>query len=109
LVYGGIVTLTERDGQLIAIMNIPEQGIRNVIINELVYFQDGEPQRVTYEDANGIDGMLWIDPGFGSAIFMEPSIRDSVFTKMFFFNGNGLNNFELVYSNPEIRLYKVAF
>ena len=108
LVYGNILTLTEKDGQLIAIMNIPEQGIRNLIVKEVVYFQNGEEIRNSYE-GSGIDGMLWIDPSFSTVIFMEPSIRDSVFTEMFFFNGNGLENFELVYSNPEIRLYKVLF
>lgn len=109
LVYGDIITLTEEDGQLVSVMNIPEQGIRNLIIKDTVYFQNGEEKRTSYEGGNIIDGMLWVDPGFGMVFFMEPSIRDSIFTKMFFFNGNDLNNFELVYSNPEIRLYKVAF
>jgi len=35
--------------------------------------------------------------------------RDSLFTKMFFLNGEGLKHFKLVYSNPKIKLYKVMF
>ena len=35
--------------------------------------------------------------------------RDSMFTKMFFLNGEGLEHFKLVFSNSKIKLYKVEF
>ena len=105
LVYGGILTLTMKDGKVVAVVNVPEQGIRNALVKEIVYYQQGQEVRYrneTYE----IDGMVWVDPGFGMVIFMDPKIRDSIFTKMFFFNGRDLNNFELVYSNPEVKIFK---
>jgi hypothetical protein len=48
---------------------------------------------------------------------MDSRVRDALFTNMFFFNGQGvtelnipkLKNFELVYSNPEIKIFKVNF
>jgi hypothetical protein len=111
LIYGdGIVTLTTKDNQLVPIINIPQQGIRNAVIKEIIYFQDGNEQRIEYTNVtNALDGMLWVDPSFRVVIFMEPVIRDSLFTKMFFFEGKGLKHFELKYLNSEVRIYKVIF
>ncbi len=117
--YSNIITLMQKDNQIVGILNIPQQGIRNAIIKDIVYSYQGEEIRYRVPDnqTNTIDGMLWVDSGFSMVIFMDSSVRDSVFTNMFFFNGNGiqefniskLNNFELVYSNPEIRIFKVNF
>jgi dolichyl-diphosphooligosaccharide--protein glycosyltransferase len=110
LVYGGIITLTAKENKLIPIINVPEQGIRNAIIKEIVFFQNGQEQRLNYGNlTNTVDGLLWVDPSFRMVIFMDPTIRDSVFTKLFFWNGQGLKHFQLVFSNPEIRLFKVIF
>lgn len=106
LVYGGILTLTVKDDKVVAVINVPQQGIRNALVKEIVYYQQGQEIRYrneTYE----IDGMVWVDPSFSMVIFMDPEIRDSIFTKMFFFNGKDLKNFELVYSNPEVKIFKV--
>jgi len=34
-------------------------------------------------------------------------IKDSVFVRTFFYDGEGLEHFEQVFTNPEIRLYRV--
>jgi hypothetical protein len=39
---------------------------------------------------------------------MEPAIRDSTFTKLFFFDGRELDAFELVFSNPEVKIFRVS-
>ncbi|RLI99047.1 MAG: hypothetical protein DRP00_00375 [Candidatus Aenigmatarchaeota archaeon] len=110
LVYGNMLTLTMKDGRLAAVINVPQQGIRNAIVKEIVYYQQGQEIRYKFENVtNAIDGMVWVDPGFGMVIFMDPKIRDSIFTKMFFFDGKGLKHFELVYSNPEVKIFKVHF
>jgi len=84
----------------------------------MLMFQNGQPQILNFGNTtNLVDGLLWVDPSFQVVIFMDHSIRDSVFTNMFFFNGDGnkelgiskLNNFELVYQNSEIKLFKVTF
>lgn len=107
---GGQLRLVWEDGIWVPVFNIPEQGIRNVIINDVVYYENGLQNRQSFRDRqNTIDGMVWVDPGYSVAIFMDGPIRDSIFTKMFFFNGEGLEHFELVLNNPEIRLYKVIW
>jgi len=108
--YGGGELMLVRSGdQWIPIINIPQQGIRNMVIKEIVYFENGEKHLKFENVTNAIDGLMWVDPGYGTAIFMVPEIRDSVFTRMFFWNGQGLEHFQLVYQNPEIRLFKVIF
>lgn len=107
---GGQVRLVFNEDGWIPVLNFPEQGIRNAIIKDVVYFENGEERRFNFTDqTNVIDGMLWVDPSYQVAIFMDASIRDSVFTRMFFFNGDGLENFELVYTNPEIRLFRAIW
>lgn len=115
---GGVITIVQRDNQIVPILNIPQQGIRNAVIKQILFFQNGQPQTFQFNTTNNtIDGMLWVDPSFQIVIFMDAPTRDSVFTNMFFFNGEGfqefgipkLNKFQLVYPNSEIRLYKVLF
>jgi len=106
----GQLRLVFDNGQWIPVLNFPQQGVRNVPIRNIVYFENGQERRLNFTDMpNTIDGMVWVDPSYTAAMFMDASIRDSVFTRMFFFNGVGLQNFELVYQNPEIRVFKVIF
>jgi len=101
---GGTVSLVREEDRWIPIYQ------NRYVIKEIVYFENGQLKQQTFENAtNTIDALLWVDPGFGMSILMEPPVRDSVFTKLFFWDGQGLNHFELKFSNPEIRLYKVAF
>ncbi|HDH91663.1 MAG TPA: hypothetical protein ENF38_01790 [Candidatus Aenigmarchaeota archaeon] len=111
LVYSnGLVTVARKDDKLVPIMNLPQQGIRNAIIKEIEYYENGLRKRYSYENAsNVIDGLLWIDPSYRYAIYMDPVVKNSIFSRMFFWNGEGLKHFKLVYSNPEIRVFKVIF
>ncbi len=113
ITYGGggvQLLLARKEDKWVPLLNVPQQGIRNIVVREIVYYENGVQRRVSYENvSNAIDGLVWVDSGYGMAIFMEPEIRDSVFTRLFFFNGEGLKHFELVLSNPEIKLYRVKF
>ncbi len=103
-IYGNAFTLAQKGDDILGIYN------NRFIVTDMVYFLNGNMVRKHYENVtNPIDGMLWVDPGFGAVIFMEPQIRDSIFTKMFFFNGEGLQHFKLVYNNPEVKIFKVTF
>ncbi len=106
---GGQVSLVYENGIWIPILNFPNQGIRNVIVKEILYFENGQPKHLVSNETEVIDGMVWVDPGYGTVIFMDAAIRDSLFTQMFFFNGEGLEHFDLVYQNLEIRLFKVIW
>jgi hypothetical protein len=109
LVYADIVTLTLQDGTIVPLLNLPQQGIRNAVIKEVVHFMDGMQRYEITNVTNVVDGLLWVDPGFGLVIYMEPAIKDSLFTRLFFFDGEGLEHFELKFSNPEVKIFKVKF
>jgi len=110
-VYAGIITLGQVNNTLVGIYQ------NRYIIRRIIYFQGGTRIAKEYNVENSIDGLLWVDPSFGLVIFMEPEVYKSLFTNMFFFNGQGLeefgipklNNFELKFSNPEVKIFRVIF
>jgi len=123
LYSNGIISLVVNDTSFIPVLNIPEQGIRNRIISKISYM-DASGNIITkdYSDIpNSIPGFLWAIPNFGIAgstgqlivpyyvIFMPPEIENSLFTRMFFYNGQGLQHFKLVYQNPEVKIFEVIF
>jgi asparagine N-glycosylation enzyme membrane subunit Stt3 len=110
-VYAGIITLGQVNNTLVGVYQ------NRYIIRRIIYFQGGTRIAKEYNVENSIDGLLWVDPSFGLVIFMEPEVYKSLFTNMFFFNGQGLeefgipklNNFELKFSNPEVKIFRVIF
>jgi len=117
LQYGnGVISIIQKDNKLVPILNIPQQGIRNAVIKNIIFFQSNNQISQVMENAT-LDGLVVVDPSFQVLTFMDSSIMNSVFTNMFFFNGNGskdlsisgLNKFELKYSNSEIKIFKVIF
>lgn len=111
------ISLAQKDNQLFAIANMPTLGIRNGIIRDVVFYQESAERIIRANVSEALDGLFLIEPGFGSAIFMDQSTRDSIFTNMFFFSGRGveefnipkLEKFELVYSNREVKIFKMIF
>ncbi|MDI6825977.1 MAG: STT3 domain-containing protein [Candidatus Aenigmarchaeota archaeon] len=108
--YAGLkIAIIQKGDNLIPIYN------NRFLINHLTFFPQGsaKPQAIDLTRLNTslerIDGLIWIDPSFRNLIYFAPSIKDSIFTRTFFFDGEGLKHFDLVYSNPEIRLYKLNF
>lgn len=106
--YSGLtITLIQKNDRLIPIYN------NQFVINHMTFFFQGQRQDQDLSGLNTtlekIDGLIWLDPGFRSLIYFAPAIKDSIFTRTFFYDGEGLKHFELVYSNPEIKLYKVIF
>lgn len=113
------LSLVQNGNQVYGILNSPAQGVRNVPVRNVMMFQNGQP--VVFNAGKNItapiDGLAYIDPSFGSAMYMQPSIENSIFTNMFFFDGKGnaqlgiapLQKFKLVYSNPEMKIFKVDF
>jgi hypothetical protein len=89
------------------------------------YLQQGpqlaEVRTIFYFTANGIGavrsspnatlrGLLWINPDKQIVIYAPPELENSLFTRMYLFNGAGLENFEFVNSwGGEVKLFKVKF
>ncbi len=104
--YAGLsISLIQKDGMLIPIYN------NQFLVNHLSFFYQGERQDFDLSRLNTtlerIDGLIWLQPDFRSMIYFSPAIKDSIFTRSFLYGGEGLEHFEPVYSNSEIRLYKV--
>jgi dolichyl-diphosphooligosaccharide--protein glycosyltransferase len=117
LQYGnGIISLMLKDNKLVAVFNLPQQGVRNAVVKDIIFFQNGKQINRVVENFT-IDGLVIVDPSFQVVTFLEQPVRDSIYTNMFFFNGEGskdfgipkLNHFKLEYSNPEVKIFKVIF
>lgn len=85
-------------------------GNQFIDVEKMFYFKkDGTGQFVINEDAE-IKGLLWLDPSRQVVIFIPPELESSMFTRMYFFNGQGLEHFEFINSwGGEVKLFKVNF
>ncbi len=72
------------------------------------YFSNGEQKSDVYENST-LDGTFWIDPSYAFAFYMTPEVENSIFTRLYFHDGKGLEHFRQVYSNGEVKIYKVIF
>jgi len=85
--------------------------INRYLITSITFFYQGQKIDQNFKDYNTtlqkIDGLVWVDPNFRNLIYFAPAIKDSIFVRTFFYDGEGLEHFKLVYSNPEIKLYRV--
>jgi len=107
--YSGLkITIMQKQNALIPLYNN-----KYLITKMIFYSQDGKPQGIDLSSANTtlekVGGTLWVQPDFRAMIYLPPEIENSIFVRTFFFNGEGLQHFKLVYSNSEIKLYKVIF
>jgi dolichyl-diphosphooligosaccharide--protein glycosyltransferase len=109
LVYGnGILTLAFKDNNIVPILNVPSQGIFNMVVRKMIFVYQGNQYSFDYSNTtNKIDGLVFSDGS--TAIYMDPQTANSMFTRLYFFNGEGLKYFKLVYSNPEVKIFEVDF
>ncbi|MBS3050557.1 MAG: hypothetical protein J4400_00195 [Candidatus Aenigmarchaeota archaeon] len=79
-------------------------------VEKFLYFdQTGQGRLYTQSDAK-IQGLVWIEPGNRAILFIPPQLENAMFTRMFLFNGQGLEKFEYVNNwGGEVKLYKVKF
>ena len=77
-------------------------------VEKLYYFdRQGNAQIVT-DMAADVKGLLWLDPSRQVVLFAPPELENSLFTRMFLFNGAGLEKFEFVNSwGGEVKLFRV--
>lgn len=51
---------------------------------------------------------VWIPSHYSYIVLIPPTLRESVFTKMFMLEGEGLEHFEQVYRNEQVKIYEVV-
>jgi len=77
-------------------------------IKNLVLTINNTPTKFTYPNAS-IQGTLWIDPSLRIAIYMPQETENSLFTRMFFYNGANLKYFEPTYLGPHVKLFRFKY
>lgn len=55
-----------------------------------------------------LDMSIWISEDKSYVVTIPQNLRNNIFTKMFFLEGAGLENFKLVFRNPEVKIYEVT-
>ncbi len=74
-------------------------------IKHMVITKNNTHMKLNYSDAT-VPGTLWVDPSMKLVIYMPEQIENSMFTRMFFYDGEGLEYFEPAYINPQVKLFK---
>ncbi len=83
----------------------------NLLRVEKLWYFDRQGAFNLYNDAAAeVKGTLWLDGSRQTLLFMTPELENALFTRMFLFNGVGLNSFEFVNSwGGEVKLFRVRF
>jgi len=86
-----------------------QQGSNWLKVKKLFYFKDNNGYLEEYPDAE-IKGMVWLSPDKTWIIYIPDELVNSMFTRMFLFNGQGLEKFEFAGNwGGEVKLFKVKF
>lgn len=108
LVYGDEhIAILEREGKLIAALNFPL--LKGKAAKEVIYYFRDQRRVDTYTGEDVANVSVWLEPEFRSIILMYPEIKDSLFTKFFFFSETKFDHFRLVYFNSDIYIYRVIW
>ncbi len=103
----GKISIERRNDEPVAFLGVSAQGA-NQTFGQLVYFDRlGNEKRVDYGSDNTVKGLLWASPDWQYVLFMTEEVRDSIFTKLLFFNGEGLEHFQPVFENSGVKVYRV--
>jgi asparagine N-glycosylation enzyme membrane subunit Stt3 len=106
------------------------QGINAALFDEVIAYNGTQaiPIRFSAEEKNSIITALqplekelnvrftnqsipmtvWTSSGFSYIVVIPPNLRQTVFTKMFLLEGEGLNNFKQVFRNDQVKIYEVV-
>jgi len=106
------------------------QDINAALFDEVIFYSNGEPVELkfTEEEKNNILTELrplerelnirftnqsmpmtvWVPQHFSYIVIIPPNQRNSVFTKMFFLEGKGLEHFKQVFRNEQVKIYEVT-
>jgi asparagine N-glycosylation enzyme membrane subunit Stt3 len=107
------------------------QGINIALFDEFIVYNASDevvPIRLTDEERaeviNGLSSLeselnarfvnetipmtVWMPSHYSYVVLIPQTLRDSVFTKMFMLEGQGLEHFEQVYRNEQVKIYEVV-
>jgi asparagine N-glycosylation enzyme membrane subunit Stt3 len=105
------------------------QGINGVLFDEIAYYYNGTAQTFKMNETEKqlliqtlkplesqlnfrftnqtIPMTVWIPQHYSYIVIIPSNLRDSVFTKMFMLEGQGLEHFKQVFRNEQVKIYEV--
>ena len=106
------------------------QGINIALFDEYIYYNGTTPVtiKLTPDDINQIITSLkplesqlnarftnqtvqytvWLPAHYQYIVLIPPTLRNTVFTRMFMLEGQGLDHFQEVYRNEQVKIFKVV-
>ena len=102
----GELSAFEQNGQWIVVMS---RDNKNYLFQKEITYVNDTVQVLDFSQFNEtIPGTVWLHPDKSYLVFIPPTLENSLFTRMFFYEENEtLENFELVYKNKQIKIYKL--
>ncbi|MEM5778150.1 MAG: STT3 domain-containing protein [Candidatus Aenigmatarchaeota archaeon] len=105
------------------------QGINGALFDEIIYYSNGEvntfkmnesekqvliqtlkplEKQLSFRFTNqSIDLTVWVPQHYAYIVIIPKNLRESVFTKMFMLEGQGLEHFKQVFRNEQVKIYEV--
>jgi asparagine N-glycosylation enzyme membrane subunit Stt3 len=105
------------------------QDINGVLFDEILYYNNGNVTSLKFNET-GINNLIqmlkpletqlnfrftnqsipltvWMPKDYSYIVIIPANLRDTVFTKMFMLEGEGLEHFTQVFRNEQVKIYKV--
>jgi hypothetical protein len=105
------------------------QGINAALFDETIAYNGTEPVAIKFSDAEkesiitalkplerqlnvrftnqSLQMSVWIPSHFSYIVVIPPNLRNTVFTRMFMLEGQGLDHFKQVFRNEQVKIYEV--
>jgi dolichyl-diphosphooligosaccharide--protein glycosyltransferase len=106
------------------------QNLNGAIFDEVIYYYSGNVTAVKFNETQkqeliqalkplekqlnfrftnqSIPMTVWIPQGYSYIVAIPQTLRESVFTKMFMLEGEGLEHFKQVFRNEQVKIYEVV-
>ncbi len=105
IIYRGGVHLEFVDDEPVPVFEGPDT---RGTFERVVFYEDGELKERTFEEEqNVVPGTLWVHPQYYMVVHIPEFQSDSMFTRMYFEEGDRLDNFEQVFRNDYVKIYKL--
>ena len=114
-------------------LNVPipiyVQSINGAIFDEVMYYSNGNVSTVKWNETEkqiliqalkplesqlnfrftnqSIPLTVWVPQHYSYIVVIPQNLRNSVFTKMFMMEGQGLEHFKMVFNNPQVKIFEV--
>ena len=73
----------------------------------MVYYENGELTEKTFDDERMIPGTLWVHPQYYITVLIPEYQENSMFSRMYFYEGEDVDRFEQVFRNDYVKIYKL--